>query len=242
MRTLPQSNIHSGTLALVIVLGLACTLAVACNRDTASSYSFTPKGSTKSIRIPEQGAALGYPGALVTIEEYSDFQCPFCKEFADHVEPRIIDAYVASGKARIVFHSLGNWVSRKAEGNTESQRTAEAAYFAADRNLFWQLHDLLFSLQVRPNSSVFSNEKIIAAAGQVGLDASELQTSLTHQVLAGRVQKDHDEGIARGVTSVPTFFINGHMIVGAQPYDAFKSAIDDALRTSGKTKSAPLNP
>jgi protein-disulfide isomerase len=239
MRTFAQGNIHSGTLARVIVLGLACTLAVSCNRDAASSYGFTPKGSAKSIQIPEQGAALGDPGAPVTIEEYSDFQCPFCKEFADHVEPRIIDTYVASGKARIVFHSLGNWVSRKAEGNTESLRTAEAACFAADRNRFWQLHDLLFSLQGRPNSGVFSDEKIIAAAGQVGLDAGKLRTSLTRQVFAGRVQKDHDEGIARGVTSVPTFFINGHMIAGAQPYDAFKSAIDDALRAGGETKVRP---
>lgn len=155
------------------------------------------------------------------------------------MEPRIIDAYVTSGKARIVFHSLGNWVSRKAEGNTESLRTAEAACFAADRNRFWQLHDLLFSLQGRPNSGVFSDEKIIAAAGQIGLDAGKLRTSLTRQVFAGRVQKDHDEGIARGVTSVPTFFINGHMIVGAQPYDAFKSVIDDALRAGGETKVRP---
>ncbi len=230
MKSLRKLNIHLRTLALV-VLAVACMPVVSCSRD-AASYSFTPAGSSKPIQIPVQGVALGDPRAPVTIEEYADFQCPICKAFSDDVEPRIIDVYAASGKVRIVYHSFGNWVSRNAEGNTESERTAEAAYFAADRNRFWPMHDILFSLQGQPNSGVFSDEEILKAAAQLGLNTEKLQAALSQKIFSGRVQKDHEEGAARGVLHTPTFFINGRTIAGAQPYDTFKNAIAGALSAS----------
>ncbi len=198
--------------AAVTAAALACALVTSCT----------------SLSVPFSGTELGDAKAAVTIEEYSDFQCPYCKEYADTVEPRIVKEYVATGRVRIIYHTFGNWVSRKTAGNTESARTAEAAQFAADRNRFWQLHDALFKLQGRPNSGVFSNDAIIAAAVKVGLDGEKLRADLAANVYAGRVQQEYDQGIARGVTSTPTFFVNGRMIVGAQPYEVFRKAIDEA--------------
>lgn len=223
-----------GSFAWLAIVLTASELVIACV-GIAQPYTLVDKTSGRSIPIPAHGTSLGDPKASVVIDEYSDFQCPFCKEYTENVESRILKEYVASGKVRIIYHAFGNWVSRKAEGNTESERTAEAAYFAADYNRFWQLHDLFFALQGRPNSGVFSNEKIIESALQVSLDGKKLSSSLASKAYAGQVQKEYDQGIARGVTSTPTFFVNGHMIVGAQPYEVFKSVIDDALGVAGKT-------
>jgi protein-disulfide isomerase len=216
----------------MISAGMACMLVSSCG-TTASS--FTPKASDKPISILERGTTLGDPRAAVVIEEYSDFQCPFCKEYSDKIEPKILEEYVVTGKVRVLYHTFGNWVSRKAEGNTESSRTAEAAQFAADHNRFWQLRDAFFELQGRPNSGVFSDETIIAAAVQVGLNGERLRADLAAHAYASRVQREYDEGIARGVTSTPTFFVNRFKVVGAQPYEVFKSAIDDALRAAGES-------
>lgn len=210
--------------ALLAVL-CTCMFVTSC---TSNAHD-RPNAADRSISVLEHGAALGNPTAAVTIEIYSDFQCPFCKEFADKVQSKIFKNYVQTGKVQIVYHAFGNWVSRKVDGNTESQRTAEAAYFAADQNRFWRLHDLLFALQGQPNSGVFTDQAIINAATQAGPDGNKLKDDLSKHAYAGRVQVDYDGGIARGVTSVPTFFVNGSMIVGAQPYEVFKSAIDTAL-------------
>jgi len=218
-----------GSFAWLAIALLASALAISC-AGIAQSYTFTDKTTGRSIPIPAHGTVLGDPRSSVVIDEYSDFQCPFCKEYADKVEPRIVEEYVASGTAHIIYHAFDNWVSRKAEGNTESERTAEAAYFAADHDRFWQLHDLFFAIQGKPNSGVFSNEKILASAVQVGLDSKKLIGALASNAYASRVQKEYDQGIARGIVGMPTVFVNGHMIIGAQPYEVFKSAIDDALR------------
>ncbi len=194
----------------------------------ASAFAFALLLSCTSLSVPSRGNETGDPKAPVTIEEYSDFQCPYCRDYAETVEPRIFKEYVATGRVRVIYHTFGNWVSRKAEGNTESLRTAEAAHFAADHGRFWQMHDALLRMQGRPNSGVFSDDAIVAAAGRAGLDGEKLRAALAAGVYADRVQKEYDEGIARGVTSTPTFFVNGRMIVGAQPYEVFKKAIEDA--------------
>jgi protein-disulfide isomerase len=225
MRELQMTRVRFSFVAALLAALFVCTFDTSCN----SSAQNRPTAADRSISVLEHGVALGNPTATVTIEVYSDFQCPFCKEFADKVQSKIFEDYVATGKVQIVYHAFGNWVSHKVDGNTESQRTAEAAYFAADQNRFWQLHDLLFALQGQPNSGVFTDQAIVSAATQAGLDGSRLEDNLSKHTYAGRVQGDYEEGIARGVTSVPTFFVNGYMIVGAQPYEVFKNAIDTAL-------------
>jgi protein-disulfide isomerase len=234
MAELARTKVRFGALALLIVPFIACALTASCV-GTAPPYAYTVKSSGRSIPIPVHGAALGDPKAPVVIEEYSDFQCPFCKEYAEKIEARILEQYVVSGKVQIIYHTFGNWVSRKAEGNTESELTAEAAHFAADHDRFWQLHDLFFALQGRPNSGVFSNEAIAAAAVQVGLDGQIMTHELAIHTYAARVQNEYDQGIARGVTSTPTFFVNGEMIVGAKTYEVFKKAVDDSLRAIGES-------
>jgi protein-disulfide isomerase len=231
-RPVPPKGVHAHHVVWVMIAAFASVMIASC-QSNPPSYSFV--SSRGSLPVHANGTTLGSLKAAVTIDEYSDFQCPFCKDFSDKVEPRILEEYVVEGRVRIIYHPFGNWVSRKADGNTESERTAEAAYFAADHDRFWQLHDRLFAAQDRPNSGVFSNEKIQDAAVQVGLDGRELLSDLAAGTYASRAQKDFNEGIARGVTSTPTFFVNGTMIVGARPYEEFKAAIDDALRADGES-------
>jgi len=229
-RLVPTKGFQAHPVAWVMIAAFASVMIASC-QSNPPSYSFV--SFRGSILVPASGTTLGSSKAAVTIDEYSDFQCPFCKEFSDNVQPRILEEYVVEGTVKIVYHPFGNWVSRKADGNTESERTAEAAYFAADHNLFWQLHDRFFAAQGRPNSGVFSNKMIKDAAVYVGLDGRELLSDLAAGAYASRAQKDFNEGIARGVTGTPTFFVNGTMIVGARPYEAFKAAIDEALRAKG---------
>jgi len=139
------------------------------------------------------------------------------------VEPTLIKDYVDSGKVTIVYkHSafLGQ----------ESVWAAQAAECAADQGKFWQMHDLLFSRQNGENQGTFTKENLLALAEELKLYMTKFEPCLKNDQTLSRVQADTQEGQAAGVRGTPTFFINGQPLVGAQPIEAFKSAIDQALK------------
>lgn len=131
--------------------------------------------------------------------------------------------YVNTGKVTLVYkHSafLGQ----------ESVWAAQAAECAADQGKFWQYHDLLFARQAGENQGAFTEDKLIGFAKELGFDMTKFEPCLKNDQTLSRVQADVQEGQEAGVRGTPTFFINGIPLVGAQPIEAFKTAIEGALK------------
>jgi protein-disulfide isomerase len=178
--------------------------------------------------------AIGNPKAPVRIDEYSDFQCPYCKRFAQQTEPQIIDEYVRTGKVYFVYHSMGNFLSaRAATPNTESEDAAMAAYAAGAQNRFWQYHDVLFANQFGINSGDFSPATLKMYARALGLDMKKFNADLDSGKYRSRVNQDQVEGASKGVAGTPTLFVNGEEIVGAEPFAVYQKAINKALAAAG---------
>jgi protein-disulfide isomerase len=139
------------------------------------------------------------------------------------VEPTLLKDYVNTGKVTLVYkHSafLGQ----------ESTWAAQAAECAADQGKFWQYHDLLFARQAGENQGAFTKDKLIGFAKELALDMAKFEPCLKNDQTLARVQADVQEGQAAGVRGTPSFFINQAPLVGAQPIEAFRAAIEQALK------------
>jgi protein-disulfide isomerase len=173
------------------------------------------------VDVAVAGAPVrGAPDARVTVVEFSDFECPFCKR-ANGTMASLLEKY--SGKIRLVYRDfpLENI-------HPLARRAAEAARCARDGGKFWEYHDVLFA-----QSPKLAPEDLQRYAVQVGLDAKKFDACLASGAQSAGVQSDIDEGQRLGITATPVFFINGRSVRGAQPAETFARVIDDELaRTS----------
>ena len=164
----------------------------------------------------------GDKAAKISIVEFSDFQCPYCERFHTAIEPALIKQYVDTGKATFVYKHI-------AILGQESLWAAQASECAADQGKFWQFHDLLFDKQNGENQGAFNKDKLLGFAQELKLDMTKFEPCLNQDQTADRVRADSQEGQKAGVRGTPTFFINGKPLVGAQPIEAFQTAIESAL-------------
>jgi protein-disulfide isomerase len=221
------------SLSLVGVAILTSIIAFGC----ASSPGPVKWAEVPGVQLPapqvypmQRDNAIGDPRAPVRIDEYGDFQCPYCRQFALQAEPQIIDQYVASGKVYFVYHSMGNFLSDKSKTpDTESKDAAIAAYAAGEQNRFWQYHDLLYTNQSMVNAGYLTRLQLDSFARALSLDMKKFNAALDSPKLAKRVEEDRMQGEMLGVTGIPTLFINGEELVGAQSFADYQKVIDAKL-------------
>ncbi len=173
------------------------------------------------------GMAWGGPeGAAVLVEEFSDFQCPYCGRHALQTIPALLERYGNNPNVRYVFHPFPFI-------GPESVDAAAAGYCAAEQNMFWPFHDTVFANQRGENLGQFSKDHLKAIAKAVGLDMGQFKDCFD----SGRTRVDANrslqEGRQRGIQSTPMFLINGELVQGAQPASVFFDAIDSALSAAG---------
>ena len=161
--------------------------------------------------------ARGPANAPVTIVEFSDFQCPFCKR-AEQTLRELEQQY--QGKLRVVYRYFPLLPI-----HPDSVRAAEAAQCAAEQGKFWPYHDILFAKQ-----DALSSPDLKKYAQGLGLNMQRFDTCLDTGATVSRVAGDVAEGNRLGVNGTPTFFINGIRLSGAQPIARFKKLIDAALQ------------
>ncbi|MBI2146409.1 thioredoxin domain-containing protein [Candidatus Woesearchaeota archaeon] len=176
---------------------------------------------------------LGDSRAPVTIIEFSDYQCPFCGKFVQETLPQLKQEYITAGKVKLVYRDF------PLEIHPEAQPAALAAECAKEQNKYWEYHDQLFENQ---DSLSASNYK--KWAQELGLNSPQFNNCIDTKKYQQEVRKDQADGASYGVTGTPAFFINGRMISGAQPFEAFKAQIDRALATAaapatGEATQAP---
>jgi len=188
----------------------------------------------------------GDPNAPIKIEEFADFQCPFCERFFDQTEPLLMEHYVDTGKVLFVYRSMGNFVSQNLGGaRSESQDSAAAAYCAADQGKFWEMHDALFANVLGEDVGSFTDRRLQAIAESVGLDMTEFNECYNSGKYADEVQQDFEDGQAAGINGTPgflvTYTVNGEtktkLIEGAQPFSNFQVELEAILNEIGAASS-----
>ena len=165
--------------------------------------------------------AKGSADAPVVMVAYSDFQCPFCGQLARETEPQL-DRYIEDGTLRVEWRDFPYMGS-------ESTAAAVAARAAAEQDKFWEYHEALYALQPpRPNRGGMDAEMLRTAAENAGLDVEQWADDRARPDPVEDARADFDEGVGKGVTGTPTFFINDRPLVGAQPLEVFERAIEEA--------------
>jgi protein-disulfide isomerase len=191
--------------------------------------------------------SMGDPNAPVKIVEYSDFQCPYCRQFWQDTEAQIVENYVKTGKVYFTYHSMGNFVSDNGNrannaNNTESQDAAQAAYCAGDQNKFWEYHDMLFTNWNGEDQGAFVRKRLDTFAQTIGLDTAAFKACMDNNKFADQVKQDAVDG-EKAITTAPNydgsgfgtpaFIINGKLVDGAQAFSVFQQEIDAALAAAG---------
>jgi protein-disulfide isomerase len=177
----------------------------------------------------------GSPDAPVTIVEYSDYQCPFCSRFANETLPSLVEQYLDTGKARLVFKDFP-----LSQIHPHAQQAAEAARCAGEQDAYWEMHDKLFESQEEWAAAEDAAGLFAGYAEELGLSSGDFKACLESGRHAAAVQADFEEGLGFGVGGTPTFFLNGQPLVGAQPLQNFQQAI--AIVESGGSIMPPPQP
>ena len=162
---------------------------------------------------------LGNPDAPVVMVEFSDFECPFCGRFWQQTLPQIREQYIKTGKVRFVYRDFPI-----SSIHSNAQKASEAGECADEQGKFWEYHDLIFSRQDQMSAANYKRW-----AAELKLDTARFNACLDGGKYADEVAKDFSDGQAAGVSGTPTFVINGQRIVGALPFEQFKTVLDAAL-------------
>jgi protein-disulfide isomerase len=167
------------------------------------------------LEIEEDDDPVRGPGdAPITIIEFSDFRCPFCKRFYTETLTPLLEAYPE--QIRFIYRDF------PVVGGFEAALASECAH---EQDAYWDYHDLLFGGEYDD----LSNEALLAYAEQLTLDLDAFSTCLNEERYADEVENDARYAAELGVTGTPTFFINGIPLVGAQPLEIFRQLIDAEL-------------
>ncbi|WP_420631489.1 DsbA family protein [Candidatus Leptofilum sp.] len=181
------------------------------------------------VGFTEEGRPYrGNPSAPVVIEEFSDFQCPFCGRFSEQTFPSINSNQIANGDVLLVFYDF------PLSSHPQAEAAANAARCAGEQSAisYWEMHDLLFA-----DIGVWSHNQantVFASYGEtLGLEMDSFTNCLETGKYIEDVKADYQLGLSRGVSSTPSFFINEQPFIGAQPLSTFNEAI--ALVLSGES-------
>ena len=167
------------------------------------------------VPVAAEDAVKGPADALVTIVEFSEFQCPFCSRVLPTTK-QIFDTY---GKdVRVIFKHA------PLPFHADAPLASEAALAAGAQGKFWEYHDVLFA-----NQKDLKRESLDKFAGQVGLNMGKFKADLDSNKFKAQVERDKALATSIGAGGTPNFYVNGRNLVGAQPFEAFKKIIDEEL-------------
>jgi protein-disulfide isomerase len=175
--------------------------------------------------VKAEGPSRGNTAAPVTIVVFSDFECAYCGRSIETLK-RLEQTY--GEQLRIVYRDF------PLPSHSGAIKAAEAAQCANEQGRFWEMHDRLFA-----KSSVSGPVDLTKIATETGVDMEQFRVCVASAKHTRSVMSSREEGLAAGVASTPTFFVNGRMVIGAVPYDLFASIVEDEIvRTRPPTRNA----
>ena len=213
--------------AVVVIAGAF----ILTNQSKAKVPLTAPNAPVGSALTPSSIAAngftLGDANAKHTIDIYEDFQCPYCRDFTIDTEPQVIANYVATGKAKLVWHDLVIIDSKV--GGTESLDAANAARCAEDQGKFWPYHDWLYTNQYSEGSGAFTKDRLKTIGKQAGIaDLTKFNSCVDDGTHNSDVNTASSASLAAGYSSTPTIVVDG-TATSSFDYATVAAAIDKVL-------------
>ena len=190
--------------------------------------------SPKEVSIDDD-PILGDKNAPVTLIEFSDYECPFCKKYFDETYSKIKTDYVDTGKVKIVFRDLP--LSFHNPLATKQANAANCARAQGTDETYFAYHDQIFT-KTTSNGNGMTEDTLYTIATDLGLNADVLRECVTAETYKEEIEKDIADGAKIGATGTPSFFIgkstengviSGTPLIGAYPYQNFKELIDKNL-------------
>jgi len=179
---------------------------------------------------------LGSIDAPLTLIEFGDYQCTYCKRHFDETHHLIMKNYVETNKVKIVFKDL------IVTPGSDSMHAANAVHCAKDQGMFWKYHYMLYNNWEGESTGWITSDKLNKFAENIDLDMNEFSKCISENKWIEFVRASHEDANALGVNGTPSFFLISswqepdgsanqiHRIHGAQPYDIFKESFDSALK------------
>jgi protein-disulfide isomerase len=210
--------------ALTTKLQYGAGTATDKNQPIPTQAAQQPQGPAAHVEVANgHFPVLGQDSAKITIVEFADPRCPFCKQFFTDVFPQLKADYIDTGKVKMYFRNFDFL-------GAPSTVAGNALECANEQGKFWDMHDYLYKNQpVETDTSLFTPDNLTPIAGNLGLNTDQFNSCLSSNKDNNAVTQDYSDGQKAGVSGTPTFFINGTSLVGAQPYTAFKTIIDQEL-------------
>jgi protein-disulfide isomerase len=176
-----------------------------------------PPYEAPKVAVEATGPSKGPSSAPITIVEFSDFECPYCVK-AEPTVKALLAKY--PDKIRLVYRDFPLPMHARAP------KAAEAAHCAGDQGKYWEMHEKLFA-----NAQKLEVADLKAHAREIqGIDGAKFDRCLDSSEKAQLVEKNKKAGEEAGVNGTPAFFINGRLISGAQPLEAFTAIVDQELK------------
>lgn len=207
----------------VIVVAILAGIAVSLSTPSSETVNLDMGRTHGSISTSMGSPILGDPNAPITIVEFGDYQCEMCYRWFHTSKPQIVENYIETGKANLVFVDLA-FLGR------DSPKAAQASYCAEDQEKYWDFHDILYNSQEHVDNGWANSERLKAFAFELGLDMELFNSCLDSGKYSKRVQYNIQQAREQGIRSTPTFIVVGDnqqkQISGAQPYSVFKQVLD----------------
>lgn len=230
---------HRSVIGLVagIAVGIGGTIVVqrGMEQRLAPPNKTTPRPSPAltSPLLLKGEPALGEINAPITIVEFSDFECSYCRRFHEQVFPKLKSDYIDTGLVRFIHKDL------PLPFHPNALPAAAAARCAGEQNRYWDLYSALFDQQ-----NCLSCKGVVAIAAEEQLDTAALQACMERKGTVALINANSSEASLHNIGATPTFVIgptqsgetlDGQVIEGALPWSSFKSSIDAALHRVGRS-------
>ena len=213
--------------ALLAVVGIASSTYYS---TLLEMQQYRPNTSQQILDINLKNASpvLGSENAPITIIEFGDYQCEACYHWFHNTRADIINNYVETGKAKLVFLDLP-FLGR------DSITAAQATYCAEDQGKYWNYHNMLYNFQEEIDNGWASKDRLVAFAFNLEMNLDEFSDCMDTTKYSKRVKANYDEAVKHEVQQTPTFFVIASddstqfavaKITGAQPYSAFLKVLN----------------
>ena len=171
---------------------------------------------------------LGSESAPITVVEFGDYQCEACYAWFHTTRDTLIDNYIETGKAKLIFVDLP-FLGR------DSPMAAQASYCAEDQGQYWEYHEILYTFQDgHPDSGWADRDRLNSFAFSLDMNIDEFNDCMDSSKYKNRVKANYDEAVKNGAQSTPTFIIisedgKREQFSGSQPYSVFAATIESML-------------
>ena len=220
----------------IILLAIFAIMIVSVALYASSYYSqlmvmqenrMNMSGQNTPINLTSGSPVLGSTSAPITIVEFGDYQCEACYHWFHNTRDTLIDNYIETGKAKLVFVDLP-FLGR------DSITAAQATYCADDQEKYWKYHETLYEFQEAIDNGWASKDRLVSFAFNLDMNLDEFNDCMDSSKYAKRVKANYDESQRFGAEATPTFLIissDGMIkkITSAQPYSVFSQVIEPML-------------